>query len=76
MCAECQEEYGRNIRALSWFFYALAAVIAIAAMLLLSAEYRRTNTHGLVIGAVVAMVLLALMIGTGRAIRMAGRDPQ
>ena len=76
MCAECQEEYGRNIRALSWLFYALAFVIATSALVSLNAEYRRTSAQGLVIGAVVSLVLLALTIGIGRAIQMAGRDPQ
>jgi len=75
-CAECQEEYGRNIRALSWLFYALALVIAIAALLTLSSEYRRTSAQGLVVGGVVSLVLLALTIGIGRAIQVAGRDPQ
>ncbi len=76
LCGECQEEYGRNIRSVSWLFYALAFVIAMAALLTLNADYRRASTQSLIGGGVFSLVLIALMISIGRAIQMAGRDPQ
>lgn len=76
MCSDCREEYGGNIRALSWLFYALALVIATSALLTLKAEYQRTTAQGLIVGTVVSLALLALTIGIGRAIQMTGRDSQ